>query len=174
MMRYLPLIFLLLLAMLLGLGLRNDPGEIPSPLIGKDAPDFELPALAEQMPVVSKQSLLGEPYLLNVWATWCANCKYEHPILMQIASQNNIAMIGLNYKDDRSAALQWLQQYGNPYKSVAFDASGDTSIDFGVYGAPETFLVDAHGKIVHKVIGPISSEIWTETLSPLVKSVMGQ
>lgn len=166
--RFIPLIVLVILAMFLGLGLRKDPAVVPSPLIDKAAPAFELQELRDPQKQVSNATLLGTPYLLNVWATWCANCRYEHPLLMQIANSGEIAVHGLNYKDERPAALQWLQDYGDPYQQIAFDDVGRVSINFGVYGAPETFLVDAQGNIRHKVIGPITPEIWEETLLPMI------
>ncbi len=172
--RYLPLIVLLLLALFLGLGLRKDPSIVPSPLINQPAPSFELPELRDLNKTVSKATSLGAPYLLNVWATWCVNCRYEHPVLMQIANDGRIPIVGLNYKDERPAALQWLTDYGDPYRDIAYDESGRVSIDFGVYGAPETFLIDSQGNVRHKVIGPISVELWQETLIPMLAELQSE
>ncbi len=166
--RFLPLLVVIALVIILGLGLRQDPSIVPSPLINQPAPEFELPELRDLNKTVSKAKALGTPYLLNVWATWCANCRYEHPVLMQIANDGRIPVVGLNYKDDRTAALEWLQKYGDPYRDIAFDDTGRVSIDFGVYGAPETFLIDATGNVRHKVIGPISVALWQETLIPML------
>jgi len=171
MMRFLPLGILVVLAILLGLGLGKDPAVIPSPLIGKQTPEFELATLSKQPALVSKQALRGKPYLLNVWATWCANCLVEHPVFMRIAQQNDIALIGLNYKDDKNAARQWLSKYGNPYQQVLVDQDGKVGIDFGVYGAPETFLIDADGIVRDKIIGPVTEQIWTERLSPAINAL---
>ena len=169
--RYLPLSFLFALALILGLGLGKDSTVVPSPLIDKASPEFELQSLLNPEKTISKSSLLGHPYLLNVWATWCANCRVEHPLLMQIANQGSIQIVGLNYKDDNAAAAKWLREYGNPYRAIAVDLDGQAGIDFGVYGAPETFLVDSQGIIRHKVIGPLNDEIWTDTLVPLIASL---
>ncbi len=171
MIRYLPLAIVMSLAVLLALGLGKDSTVVPSPLIDKPAPEFALQSLLEPETIIKKQSLLGQPYLLNVWATWCANCRVEHPLLMRIADQGVIEIVGLNYKDQRAAATTWLREYGNPYQSVAVDDAGLVGIDFGVYGAPETFLIDAEGIIRHKVIGPVSENIWVETLLPIINSL---
>jgi len=169
--RFVPLFILVMLAVVLGYGLGKDPAVIPSPLIGKQAPDFKLPTLADSRQLIANEDLLGAPYLLNVWGTWCANCRYEHPLLMQIANEGQIAVIGLNYKDEKEAALRWLEDYGDPYQAVAVDTDGSTGIDFGVYGAPETFLIDANGIVQHKIIGILTPEIWTDTLAPMVNSL---
>lgn len=161
-------VFGVLLA-LLAVGLTRDPTVVPSPLVGRAAPAFELPALADPERTVSLDDLKGRVTLLNVWATWCVSCRAEHPTLVAIAARGGVPIYGLNWKDDREAALAWLAQLGDPYVASAFDADGRVAIDFGVYGAPETYVLDAGGRIVHKHIGPISPQVWERTLAPIVR-----
>ena len=153
--RFLPLTIFPALVVLFYIGLSLNPREVPSPLIGKPAPDFELPLLLQQGSV-SEQDLKGRITLVNVWASWCFACRQEHEVVKYLASQG-VRIIGLNYKDERDDARQWLQRLGNPYQKIAVDIEGRSAIDWGVYGAPETFLVDEQGIIRHKVIGPLSS-----------------
>ncbi len=160
-----------LFAVLVGffvIGLQKDPRRIPSPLIGKPAPEFSLPSLGDPDWKVASADLAGRPYLINVWATWCGGCREEHDTLLAIARQQALPMIGLNWKDDRALALQWLSQLGNPYAAVAFDPEGGTAIDWGVYGAPETFLVGADGKVMQKQIGPLTMTVWERDFVPLL------
>ncbi len=158
MMRYVPIALFLALAVLLFLGLGLDPKTVPSPLIDKPAPAFELPELREPGQMVRSEALRGKPYLLNVWGSWCVACQQEHPVLMQFAREHDLTLVGLNWKDDQETALRWLARFGDPYDQIAVDAEGGTAIDFGVYGAPESFLVDAEGVIRYKKIGPISPD----------------
>lgn len=165
MMRFLPIAVFVALAVLLFIGLGLDPKIVPSPLIDKPAPAFELPELRTAGATVRSADLKGRPYLLNVWGSWCVACRDEHPVLMAFARENDLPLIGLNWKDDPETALRWLQRFGDPYDAIAVDAEGDTAIDLGVYGAPETFLVDADGVIRYKKIGPLSmDDIRTEIL----------
>ena len=166
-----------ILAVLVGffiVGLQKDPGEIRSPLIGKAAPVFELESLADPARNVGTTSFAGKTWLLNVWATWCGGCRQEHDTLLAIARDGRIPMIGLNWRDERALALRWLAQLGDPYDSVAFDPDGRVAIDWGVYGAPETFLIGADGKVLHKQIGPLTLEIWRRDFVPLLPVADGE
>ncbi len=149
-------------------GLRLNPGEIQSPLIGKPAPAFSIESLGDPARQVGSADFPGKPWLLNVWATWCAGCREEHETLLAIASENRVPLMGLNWRDDRALALGWLDQLGNPYVSVAFDPDGSTAIDWGVYGAPETFLVGADGLVLRKHIGPLTMAVWERDFVPLL------
>ena len=169
--RFIPVIIFLLLAILLAVGLTLDPKKVPSPLVGKSAPAFALPTLAQPDAQLNNDSFKGKISLLNVWATWCVSCRQEHEVLNAIAKTNKVTLYGLNYKDDRTAALQWLKRYGNPYQVSGFDQDGRVGIDWGVYGTPETFLIDQQGVIRHKVIGPISIKIWQEELLPMIEAL---
>jgi cytochrome c biogenesis protein CcmG/thiol:disulfide interchange protein DsbE len=172
--RYLlPLGVFIALVALLGVGLGLNPREVPSPLVGKPLPEFRLELLRDPQKFISRADITGRPILLNAWATWCVECRREHPVLLEIARQGNIPIYGLNYKDQRSDALQWLAQLGDPYVASGFDGDGRIGIDMGVYGLPETFLVDANGMIVHKHIGPISREIWANDFVPIIKRLEG-
>ena len=169
MIRYLlPLGVFIALVLLLGAGLGLNPRLVPSPLVGKPLPEFALEQLREPKQFLSRNDLTGKVSLLNAWATWCVECRKEHPVLVGIAREGKIPVYGLNYKDQRPEALQWLQRLGDPYVASGFDADGRVGIDLGVYGLPETFLVDEHGMIVHKHIGPISREIWESEFVPRI------
>ena len=172
--RFLPVIIFLLLAVLLGVGLRLDPKKVPSPLIGKAAPAFELPLLKRPESMINSDTFKGKVSLFNVWATWCISCRAEHEVLTAIANTGKVDIYGLNYKDERAAAKKWLQVYGDPYVVSAFDADGRVGIDWGVYGTPETFVIDQQGIIRHKVIGPVTTEIWQEELLPLITKLEQQ
>ena len=150
------------------IGLQKEPGRIDSPLIGKPAPAFSLESLGDPVWRVGTDDFAGQPWLLNVWATWCGGCREEHETLLEIAREARVPMMGLNWRDDRALALQWLAQLGNPYVSVAYDPEGRTAIDWGVYGAPETFLIGANGKVLRKRIGPMTPEIWRRDFLPLL------
>lgn len=168
----LPLRFLvpaLAFAILVGffvVGLQRDPGVIPSPLIGKPAPAFTLESLGDPAWKLSPTEFRGKPWVLNVWATWCVGCRQEHETLLAVARENRVPIVGLNWRDDRALALQWLGQLGNPYASVAYDPEGRTAIDWGVYGAPETFLVDAQGTVIWKHTGPLTLDAWRRDFLP--------
>lgn len=167
----LPLLFFLAVLILLWRGLSLHPNQIPSPLIGKAAPNFTLPRLLPPPTFTSKKDFLGHVTLVNVWATWCEACAEEHALLLQIAHQPEIFLYGLNYKDNPALAKKWLAQWGNPYRIVAVDQTGDVAIDWGVYGTPETFVLDKKGILRYKQIGPITAEIWATTLQPLIKQL---
>lgn len=164
----LPLVAFIVLVGFLAVGLNRDPREVPSPLIGKPAPAFALPTLHDPGKTITREDLLGKPYLLNVWGSWCPACLDEHPVLVAYARNAKLPIYGLNYKDERSKGLAWLQRNGNPYKDSLFDEKGRVGLDFGVYGAPETFLVDAKGVIRFKHIGALTPQIIRERIEPLL------
>jgi cytochrome c biogenesis protein CcmG, thiol:disulfide interchange protein DsbE len=151
-----------------GLNPKRDIHALPSPLIGKPAPAFALTDVLDPARVVSTDALKGQVYVLNVWGTWCYACRQEHQALLAIARQHAVPIIGLDYMDDREKAKQWLEQLGNPYSAVAFDTDGRTAIDWGVYGAPETYLVDAKGRVIFKYISPMTPEVWEKEFLPRI------
>ena len=167
----LPFGIFVALVLFLGVGLNLNPREIPSPLIGRQAPAFQLTQLNNAGKYIAPSDLLGQVWLLNVWASWCATCREEHPLLMDLARQNVVPLIGLNYKDDRAAGVAALLQLGNPYQVSAFDFNGRVGIDYGVYGVPETFVIDKKGVIRMKYIGALTPEIVSEKLVPLIKEL---
>jgi len=163
-------------AVLLGflyVGLSINPSVIPSPLIGKPAPTLSLPTLHDSAARLESTAFSGQPWVLNVWGTWCVACREEHATLVEIARTKVVPIYGLDWKDDRDSALAWLAQLGNPYDAVAFDAEGRVAIDWGVYGAPETFLVDGNGMIVCKQIGPLDMATWRKKFLPLIQGAKG-
>jgi len=164
----LPLGVFLLLVALLAIGLTLNPREVPSPLIGKGAPTFELPRLHEPARRFSPGELRGQVWLLNVWASWCASCRDEHPLLVELARSRVVPVYGLNYKDKREDALRWLVQFGDPYVLSVADTDGRIGIDYGVYGVPETYVIDKSGVIRYKQIGPITEERLKSRILPLV------
>lgn len=166
-----PLVVFGVLGALLYVGLSLDPRKIPSPLVGKPLPAFELPSVADPQRRVSHQDLRGRAYLLNVWASWCAACRDEHPLLNQIAQRKLVPIVGLNYKDQRQDALSWLGALGNPYELSVSDLDGRVGIELGVYGVPETFLIDKEGVIRYKHIGPITPKVWEEKLLPVLREL---
>ena len=167
--RYLlPLVIFLVLAGFLAVGLNKDPREVPSPLIGKPAPAFTLPRLDAPEQMLSTQDLRGQVWLLNVWASWCVACRQEHPLLVELARSGTVRVYGLNYKDKRDDALGLLRKSGDPYVASLSDTEGLVGIDFGVYGVPETFVIDKQGVIRFKQIGPITREALRDTLLPLL------
>ena len=167
--RYLvPLAAFLVLAGFLYKGLSMDPREIPSPLIGKPLPEFSLPSLKDPQATLTQQELFGKVALLNVWATWCPTCRAEHAVLVQLSRTSDLPIYGIDWKDERAAAQDWLQRLGNPYVAIAFDKIGRTAIDLGVYGAPETFLVDAKGIIRYKHAGAVTEQLLRDEILPLV------
>jgi len=164
-----PLALFGLLALLLARGLQLNPREIPSPLIDKPAPTFELAALHEGKPALKRADLQGRVTLLNVWASWCTPCQQEHPLLVDFAKrQPGVQLIGLNYKDQREAASAWLRRLGDPYHAIGFDERGQIGIEFGVYGVPETFIIDRQGRIRFKHVGPLTAELMRERIEPLL------
>jgi cytochrome c biogenesis protein CcmG, thiol:disulfide interchange protein DsbE len=159
------------LLIFLGIGLRLNPREIPSPFIGKPAPAFQLTQLQDPDKTISEKDMRGQVWLLNVWASWCVSCRQEHPVLMDFAKTGAVPIIGLNYKDSRAEGTGWLRQFGNPYQLSAFDFSGKVGIDYGVYGVPETFVIDKTGVIRLKHIGPVTPEVIRDKLLPLIKEL---
>lgn len=172
--RYLlPLGVFAALAVLLWVGLGLNPREVPSPLIDKPAPAFELTQLREADATFSPQQMRGKVWLLNVWASWCVSCREEHPVLVEFSRRNVVPIIGLNYKDRREDGLAWLARFGNPYTLSAFDPEGKVGIDYGVYGVPETYLIDRDGVIRYKHIGPVTPQVLNDKLLPKIKELQG-
>lgn len=167
----LPFAIFLALLLFLGIGLHLNPREVPSPFIGKPAPAFALTQLNDPEKTISPKDMLGQVWMLNVWASWCVSCRQEHPVLMDLSRQGVLPILGLNYKDGRAEGIAWLQQFGNPYLLSAFDAKGMVGIDYGVYGVPETFLIDKRGVIRLKHIGPVTPAVIAEKLLPLIKEL---
>ena len=166
-----PLVVFLGLAAFLAVGLTRDPREIPSPFIGKAAPGFKLEQLADEKLAFTPDEMKGKVWLLNVWASWCVACRVEHPLLVQMSKQKAVPIVGLNYKDKRDEGLQWLRKHGDPYSLSAYDVEGKVGIDYGVYGVPETFVIDKQGVIRYKQIGPITPEALEKKIMPLVRKL---
>jgi cytochrome c biogenesis protein CcmG, thiol:disulfide interchange protein DsbE len=167
---WLPLAGFVVLAGFLGFGLTLNPREVPSPLIGKPAPAFDLPTLAEPGRSFSVKETQGKVWLLNVWASWCTPCLEEHPLIVKLA-KDGVPVYGLNYKDKQDAAVAWLKRHGDPYVLSVVDASGRVGIDYGVYGTPETYLIDKQGVIRFKHVGPLSPQVIERTLRPLIEKL---
>ena len=165
---FLPLTVFSFLAGLFFYGLKQDPHQMPSALIGKQMPAFSLSTLRDPGEEMTQQEFMGHVSLLNVWATWCISCRVEHPVLVDIARSKQVVVYGLNYKDERGAAQQWLRQFGNPYLKNIYDPEGKLGIDLGVYGTPETFVLDEQGIIRYKYVGPITSDAWHNEILPIV------
>lgn len=166
-----PLGLFLVLVAFLAVGLTLKPREVPSPLIGKRVPAFVAPVLHAQERTWSPSDLSGRVWLLNVWASWCVACQQEHPLLMAFAKQKQLPLVGLDYKDQPDSGLAWLQRHGNPYDVAVVDRDGRIGIDLGVYGVPETFVIDKTGTIRHKHIGPLTTEALRDQILPLVKEL---
>jgi cytochrome c biogenesis protein CcmG/thiol:disulfide interchange protein DsbE len=167
----LPLGVFLMLVVFLGVGLNMNPREIPSPLIGKPAPGFELAVLGSEQKIFKPEEMKGKVWVFNVWASWCAACREEHPHLMDLASLNVVPIIGLDYKDKPDQATAWLAQHGNPYLLSVMDPKGQVGIDYGVYGVPETFVIDREGLIRYKHIGPVTAQDIENKILPLIKTL---
>ena len=166
--RYLlPLAIFLVIAFFLWRGLALNPREVPSPLIGKPVPTFALPVLTDPSRTLASTELRGQVYLLNVWGSWCVSCRDEHPVLVEFAKRGKIPLYGLNWRDKREDALAWLDRFGDPYVASGVDRDGKVAIDFGVYGAPETYLVDREGIIRFKQTGPLTRQVIEERIIPL-------
>ena len=168
-----PLGIFAILVVFLGMGLTKDPRKVPSPFIGKPAPAFTLTKLHQPDASFTPEQMKGKVWLLNVWASWCVSCKVEHPILNEMNRAGVVPIVGLNYKDARNDATRWLQQNGDPYLFSVSDLDGRVGIDYGVYGAPETFVIDKQGVIRYKQIGPITPEALDKTILPLIKQLNG-
>ena len=170
--RYLlPLAVFVLLLGFLAVGLKLNPREVPSPLVGKAAPAFALPLLHQPDKRFAPADMLGKVWLLNVWASWCVSCRDEHPMLLALAKRGVMPILGLNYKDKGDEATAWLKQFGNPYELSVVDADGRIGIDYGVYGVPETYLIDAEGVIRYKQIGPLTAAILEQKILPLAAAL---
>jgi cytochrome c biogenesis protein CcmG/thiol:disulfide interchange protein DsbE len=173
--RYLiPLALFVAVVAFLGVGLGLNPREVPSPLIGKPAPAFKLSRLDDATQTVSHEDLRGQVWMLNVWASWCAPCREEHPLVIDIARRQLVPVYGLNYKDQQAAAKGWLANLGNPYRATLVVADGRVGIDFGVYGVPETFIIDREGIVRMKHIGPLTPQVVREKIEPLLKELHAQ
>ena len=167
----LPLLLFVGLALILAAGLNRDPKEVPSPLIGKPAPAFTLARLDDAAQTIQRDDLLGKVWVLNVWASWCVACREEHPLLVEFSRRKTVPVYGLNYKDARPDGLRWLANFGNPYDASLFDNDGKVGIDFGVYGVPETFIIDKQGVIRFKHIGPVTPAVLKDRIEPLLKAL---
>lgn len=166
-----PLGIFIVLVIFLAIGLTRDPHEIPSPLIGKPAPMFTAPKLQEPSQEFSAKDMLGQVWLLNTWASWCVACRQEHPILVEFAKTKTLPIIGLDYKDQNTEGLKWLARFGNPYDHAITDKDGRIGIDFGVYGVPESFLIDKAGVIRYKQIGPVTEEALRDKIVPMIREL---
>ena len=174
-MRYLiPLGLFLVLVLFLAIGLRRDPNELPSVLINKAAPTFRLPQLDDPAKTFSAEDMRGKVWLLNVWASWCIGCREEHEWLLEYSRSGVVPIYGLNYKDKHEDAVAWLRELGDPYVLSAVDLDGRVAIDYGVYGAPETYLIDQSGTIRFKQVGPLSPEVWSRKVLPMVQELNRQ
>jgi cytochrome c biogenesis protein CcmG, thiol:disulfide interchange protein DsbE len=168
-----PLVIFVALVAFFAVGLTRDPREVPSPFIGKPAPEFKLQQLHDAQATFGPDDMRGKVWLLNVWASWCVSCRVEHPLLVEMSKRHVVPIVGLNYKDKRDDGKQWLAKLGNPYAVSAFDVDGLVGIDYGVYGVPETFVIDKQGVIRYKQIGPITKEALDKTILPLVRKLNG-
>jgi cytochrome c biogenesis protein CcmG/thiol:disulfide interchange protein DsbE len=175
MLKYLiPLVIFVVLGVFLAIGLKLNPTEIPSPFLGKPAPAFSAATLDNPQQQLTPADLQGKVWLFNVWASWCTSCRAEHPVLNELAKQQAAPIIGLNYKDAREDALNWLNRLGNPYEMSVVDPEGRIGIDWGVYGVPETFVIDKKGVIRHKHTGPVTPETVQQTLLPLIAKLQAE
>ena len=175
MLKYLiPLALFLVLVVFLAIGLGRDPHEVPSPLINKSAPAFRLAQLKDPSKTFSSEDMRGKVWILNVWASWCVSCRDEHPLLIEYARTGVVPIYGLNWKDKPEDALGWLAELGDPYVLSAADLDGRIAIDYGVYGAPETYLIDQSGTIRFKQIGPLTPDVWSNKILPLVQELNRQ
>lgn len=175
MMRFiLPFVVFMVLAGFLYVGLSLNPREIPSPLVGKPAPVFTLPHLHSPDKQFSTQEMKGKVWMLNVWASWCVSCKEEHPVLMDLARQNIVPIYGLNYKDKREDGEAWLRRYGDPYTLSVSDVEGRVGIDYGVYGVPETYVIDKQGVIQYKLVGVVTPQNLREKILPLIAELQAK
>lgn len=166
---FIPLVLFFVLGFFFWQGLKLDPREMPSALIGKPFPSFTLNTVKDESAQINEQVLKGQVSLVNVWATWCVSCRQEHPELVRIARETGIPIFGLNYKDERGAALKWLEDYMDPYQFSLYDVDGRLGLDLGVYGAPETYIVDKQGIVRYRFVGVIDRQIWQQELLPEVK-----
>jgi len=168
-----PLALFVIVVGFLGAGLRLNPREVPSPLIDRPAPPFELPLLHAPDKVFSQKDMLGKVWILNVWASWCVTCREEHPVLVDLAKSGLVPLYGLNYKDEGASARAWLQRFGDPYVASIVDTEGRIGIDYGVYGVPETYVIDKQGVVRYKRVGPVTRELLDTRVLPLVRKLQG-
>jgi len=168
-----PLALFFVLAWFLARGLNLDPREVPSPLIGKPAPAFALTRLDDAAATIQRDDLKGKVWILNVWASWCVSCREEHPLLVEFARRKSVPIYGLNYKDKRPDGMAWLARMGNPYEASLFDSDGRVGIDFGVYGVPETFVIDKQGVVRLKHTGPLTPDVLQTKIEPLIRQLNG-
>ena len=170
---FLPLLVALVLGVVLFAGIGKDPTKLESALIGKPVPEFSLADLHTPEATLDRSLFRGEVSLLNVWGTWCPSCRDEHDDLMWLANEQGISIIGLNYKDKREDALVWLDRLGDPYRTTIYDPKGTLGFDLGVYGAPETFVIDAEGVVRYRHVGVVNPKVWEETLLPVIEEARG-
>jgi cytochrome c biogenesis protein CcmG/thiol:disulfide interchange protein DsbE len=168
-----PFAVFIVLVVFFIIGLQKDPRKIPSALLDKPAPEFTLPQLNAMNTTFSPEQMKGKVWMLNVWASWCASCRDEHPLFLDISRKGTIDIVGLNYKDKPNDGRMWLQRLGNPYTLIAADLKGDVGIDYGVYGVPESFIIDKQGVIRYKHVGPVSRQDWQETILPIIEELRG-
>jgi len=174
MIKFLPFVIFAVLAGFLYRGLSLNPSEVPSPFIGKQAPQVIGPEFQAETEFDSAQ-MAGQVWILNVWASWCRECAYEHPLFVELANQRSaVPIVGLNYKDQTADASEWLKRFGNPYSNIVEDQPGRVGLDWGVYAVPETFVIDRQGVVRYKVIGPVTEELMANTLLPLLDELLGQ
>ncbi|GAB5456605.1 MAG: DsbE family thiol:disulfide interchange protein [Henriciella sp.] len=169
--RVLPVGLFGVLVIFLAIGLTRDPSLIPTEMIDREMPSFELPELRDETRRVSQADLVGEVTLVNVFGSWCVACLQEHPTLMQLSRDDTVRIVGINWRDDRGEALAWLAKHGDPYQAIVFDAESELVIEIGVTGAPETFVLDPSGRIRYKQIGPITPEVWAKTIRPVIEAI---
>ncbi|MBW7470331.1 DsbE family thiol:disulfide interchange protein [Marinobacter sp. F4218] len=170
---FLPLLIAVVLGVVLFAGIGKDPTKLESALVGKPVPAFSLKDLNNPEAELDESLLRGEVQLLNVWGTWCPACRDEHDDLMWLAQDKGISIVGLNYKDNRADALVWLERLGNPYRKTIYDPKGTLGFDLGVYGAPETFVIDASGVVRYRHVGVVNKQVWQETLLPVINDARG-
>jgi len=169
--RLLPVGVFVVLAVFLAIGLTRDPSVIPTEMIDREIPDFELPELRSDTTMLNRDDLIGETVLVNVFGSWCVACSQEHPTLMQLSRDNTVRIVGINWRDEREEALDWLEEHGDPYADIIFDAESDLVIEMGVTGAPETFIVDPNGRIRYKQIGAITPDVWKKKIRPVIEAI---
>lgn len=169
--RFIPLVLVLVLGVFLYRGLFLNPQELPSALVGKPLPTFNLTKLGKPQDRVTDEDIKGKVAVLNVWATWCPTCVYEHPFLLELAKSKRVALYGVNYKDDRAAAQAYLKQYKDPFIYSVFDDTGKLGLDLGVYGAPETFVIDSQGIVRKRFAGALDGNVWQREFEPLIQSL---
>ncbi|MEO0607612.1 MAG: DsbE family thiol:disulfide interchange protein [Pseudomonadota bacterium] len=172
--RFIPAGAFVVLVVFLGIGLTRDPSVLPTEMVDRELPNFDLPELRDPGAQLTRADLIGEVTLLNVFGSWCVACLQEHPTLMQLARDDTVRIAGVNWRDEQSDALDWLQEHGDPYETIIFDSNSDLAIELGVTGAPETFVVDATGRIRYKQIGPITSDVWRGTIRPVLDAIAAE